>query len=119
VDFADIVGRGVRELGLDVVGKHVLLKPNMVEYERDSAINTHAAVVVGAAIAFRSAGAASVVIGEGPGHRRDIEYLVTATGLFDHLREERLAFVDLNHDDVVTTPLGSRFMGLDSLALPA
>jgi uncharacterized protein (DUF362 family) len=90
----------------------------MVEYERDSAINTHALVVVGAAIAFRAAGAASVVVGEGPGHRRDMEYLVTQTGLYEHLRDERIAFVDLNHDDVRDVSLGSRFTGLSSLALP-
>ena len=86
-DFAEIIGRGLRELGIDVRGRHVLLKPNMVEYESNTAINTHPLVVAGAALALRSAGAADVVVGEGPGHRRDIEYLVTQTGLYDHLRE--------------------------------
>jgi uncharacterized protein (DUF362 family) len=118
VDFADVIGRGLRDLGVDVRGRRVFLKPNLVEYERDSVINTHAAVVVGAAVAFRTAGAASVVVGEGPGHRRDMEYLVTATGLYDHLREERLRFVDLNHDDVAAVTLASRFTGLSELALP-
>ena len=32
--------------------------------------------------AMLRAGAASVVVAEGPGHRRDIEYLVTVTGLY-------------------------------------
>lgn len=118
VDFAEVIGRGLRELAVDVRGRRVFLKPNMVEYERDSAINTHAMVVVGAAIAFRSAGAASVVVGEGPGHRRDMEYLVTQTGLFEHLREERIAFVDLNHDDVADVPLGSRYTGMSTITLP-
>ena len=31
-DFKDIIGRGLRELGVDVRGRRVLLKPNMVEY---------------------------------------------------------------------------------------
>jgi len=60
-DFSDIVARGLRELGIDVRGRHVLLKPNMVEYESNAAINTNALVVTGAALAFRAAGAASVV----------------------------------------------------------
>jgi uncharacterized protein (DUF362 family) len=118
-DFADIVGRGLRELGVDVRGRRVFLKPNMVEYERETAINTHPLVVAGAAVALRSAGAAEVVVGEGPGHRRDIEYLLGATGLYEHLREERIRFVDLNHDDVRTVPLASRFTGLTDMSLPA
>src|SRR5579864_8684882 len=31
VDFADLITRGLRELGVSVAGKRVLLKPNMVE----------------------------------------------------------------------------------------
>ncbi len=117
-DFADLVARGLRELAVDVRGRRVLLKPNLVEYEAGSAINTHPAVVAGAALAFRAAGAAEVVVGEGPGHRRDMEYLLARTGLYDQLREHRVRFVDLNHDDVEYVALGSRFTGLDRLAFP-
>src|SRR3954469_5046831 len=69
VDFSDVIGRGLRELGVDVRGKRVFLKPNMVEYEPGTAINTNPLVIIGAAVAFRTAGAAEVVVGEGPGHR--------------------------------------------------
>jgi uncharacterized protein (DUF362 family) len=116
--FADLVTRGLSLLDVDVRGRRVLLKPNLVEYFPDRVINTDAALVAGAAEAFRRAGAKSVVVAEGPGHRRDIEYLVTATGLFDRLTEIKIPFVDLNHDDVRRVPLASRFMGLESLALP-
>jgi uncharacterized protein (DUF362 family) len=118
VNFEDIIRRGLRDLDVDVRGRRVFLKPNMVEYERESVINTNALVVVGAALAFRSAGAASVVVGEGPGHRRDMEYLVTQTGLHEHLREQRVRFVDLNHDDVAKVPTRSRFTRLGEVALP-
>lgn len=117
VDFAELIVRGLRELAIDVRGRRVLLKPNMVEYEGGGAINTHPLVVAGAALAFRSAGAADVIVAEGPGHRRDIEYLLTQTGLYDHLREHRLRFVDLNHDDVRLVPLRSRFTKLKAIAL--
>jgi uncharacterized protein (DUF362 family) len=117
-DFADLVYRGLRELGASVKGRRVFLKPNMVEYEPGTAINTHPQLVAGAAIACRRAGASEVVIGEGPGHRRDIEYLLTATGLADQLREQRIRFVDLNHDDVRMVRLNSWFTGLRELALP-
>jgi uncharacterized protein (DUF362 family) len=116
VDLSDVITRGLRELGADVRGKSVLLKPNLVEYAQGTVVNTHPLVVAGAAAAFLRAGAREVVVGEGPGHRRDIEYLLVATGLYDQLRELRIRFVDLNHDDVRMTPLKSRFTGLDALA---
>ncbi|HSJ40725.1 MAG TPA: DUF362 domain-containing protein [Xanthobacteraceae bacterium] len=118
VDFAELIGRGLQELRLDLRGRRVLLKPNMVEYESGRAINTSPFIVGGAAVAMRRAGASEVVIAEGPGHRRDTEYLITRTGLYDHLRDLRIRFVDLNLDDVREVPLRSRFMGLERLALP-
>jgi uncharacterized protein (DUF362 family) len=118
VDFSDLIGRGLRELGVDVRGRRVFLKPNMVEYEPGTAINTNPLVVIGAAMAFKTAGAAEVTVGEGPGHRRDTEYLITRTGLYDHLREHRIRFVDLNQDDVQDVALQSRYMRLEKLALP-
>ena len=119
IDLSDVIGRGLRDLGVDVRGRRVFLKPNLVEYDAGAPINTDPRVVAGAIVAFRRAGAAQVVVGEGPGHRRDTEYLLTATGLIDYLRDERVRFVDLNHDDVREVPLRSRFTGLDRLALPA
>jgi uncharacterized protein (DUF362 family) len=118
VDFADLITRGFRELGVSVAGKRVLLKPNMVEYEPGTAINTHPLVVAGAAVACRRAGAVDVVVAEGPGHRRDIEYLITSNGLYEQLKEHKLRFVDLNHDDVHEVALRSWFTGLRSFALP-
>jgi uncharacterized protein (DUF362 family) len=119
IDFSDLIGRGLREIGLDVRDRRIVLKPNMVEYERGTVINTHPSVITGAAIALRRAGARDVVVAEGPGHRRDIEYLTTTTGLYDYLREERIPFVDLNHDDVRPTQLRSWYTGLSELMLPA
>ena len=119
VDFADVISRGFRELGVDLRGKRVLLKPNMVEYEPGTAINTHPLVVAGAAVACRRSGAVEVVVGEAPGHRRDIEYLVSATGLLDQLKDHKLRFVDLNVDDVRMVPLATQFTALRQIALPA
>lgn len=118
VDFADIIGRGLALFDLRVQGRRVFLKPNLVEYEAGSVINTNPLVVAGAVQAFLRAGASEVVVGEGPGHRRDIEYLLTATGLSDVLADLRVRFVDLNHDDVARVPLRSHFMGLAELSLP-
>jgi uncharacterized protein (DUF362 family) len=117
-DLGDLIFRGLQILEPAVAGKRVFLKPNLVEYEPGTPINTDPMVVAGAADAFLRAGAREVVVGEGPGHRRDIEYLLTATGLYDRLVDLKIRFVDLNHDDVAVRPLRSRFTGLDSIALP-
>jgi uncharacterized protein (DUF362 family) len=118
IDFADVIARGLALFDLNVRGKRVFLKPNLVEYEAGTVINTHPRVVAGAIEAFLRAGADEVVVGEGPGHRRDIEYLLTATGMSDVLADLRVRFVDLNHDDVARVPLASRFTKLSELSLP-
>jgi uncharacterized protein (DUF362 family) len=120
VDFGDLIYRGLLDLDAAsrVRGRRVFLKPNMVEYEAHTAINTQAVVVAGAVAAFLKAGAREVVVGEGPGHRRDIEYLLVSTGLYDALRDLRVRFVDLNHDDVRVVRLGSNFTRMREIALP-
>jgi uncharacterized protein (DUF362 family) len=117
-DLTDDISRGLAMLGPDVRGKRVLLKPNMVEYEAGTAINTHPHVVAAAATALLKAGAREVVVAEGPGHRRDIEYLLAGTGMDDVLQDLRLRFIDLNHDDVKEVPLKSRYTDLNSMWLP-
>ncbi|MGH7542760.1 MAG: DUF362 domain-containing protein, partial [Gemmatimonadota bacterium] len=76
----DALRRGVELFDLTVRGRRVVLKPNFVEFDPQSVINTHPAVVAAAIEVFRSLDA-DVVVAEGPGHRRDNEYLLTATGI--------------------------------------
>lgn len=118
-DLTDVISRGLQVVGADVRGRRVLLKPNMVEYESTTTINTNPHVVAAAAEAFLKAGAIEVVVGEGPGHRRDIEYLLEGTGLGRFLGDLRLRFVDLNHDDVREVALKSHYTDLDTMWLPA
>lgn len=98
-DLAQRILQGVRECGLDVRGKKVLLKPNLVEFDPATCINTDVSVVAAAYEVFRSLGAAEVIIGEGPGHRRDTYSLVEMARYRDISRFDDL-FVDLNRDDV-------------------
>jgi hypothetical protein len=77
----DVVRRGVALCGVEVRNRRVVLKPNLVEFDPRGVINTHPALVAAAARAFRSLGAREVVVGEGPGHRRDNDYLLDASGL--------------------------------------
>lgn len=118
LDFSTLVFDALRELRVPVAGRSVVLKPNLVEYAAGAPINTHPNLVIGAAIALKRAGASAVAVAEGPAHRRDTEYLLRVTGLGAALREERVAFVDLNYDDVTSVRLRSRFTGLSELSLP-
>src|SRR6266481_6036368 len=114
----DIINRGVHLLKLDVKGKRIVLKPNLVEFDPAGVINTHPAVIEAAIDSFRSLGAREVVVAEGPGHRRDSEYLLTASGIYDVIREHRVRYVDLNTDDVRLTELRSDFTNLRQLYFP-
>ena len=121
-DLAAIIVAGMRELGVapaEVAGKRILIKPNLVEPRRGAEhINTHPAVVLGAAEAFLRLGAAGVVVGEGSGHCRDALMVLEESGLGEALRGERLPFVDLNADDWEDVPNAGGASGLASFALP-
>ncbi len=99
----DLVARmleGIRECGLDARGKRVLLKPNLVEFDSATVINTDASVIAAAVEVFERLGAAEVKIGEGPGHRRDtLDLADDARYRATVPRFERI-FTDLNRDDV-------------------
>jgi uncharacterized protein (DUF362 family) len=99
----DLVNRmleGIRECGLGVRGQKVLLKPNLVEFDPATCINTNVAVIAAALEVFRTLGAAEVWIGEGPGHRRDTYALAEMARYRSEIPQFDLRFVDLNRDDV-------------------
>src|SRR5712692_2637336 len=99
-DLASLLRRGAALCGLDPRGKRVLLKPNLVEFASTTAINTHVAVIAAAVELFRSLGAAEVMIGEGPGHRRDTLGLAEDAEYRRGIEKFDSLFVDLNRDDV-------------------
>jgi len=113
-----VVAQGLTAIGADVSGAHVLLKPNFVEYDPSSAINTDPRLVAAAALAFRRLGAASVTVGEGPGHRRDTQFVMGSSGLLDVLASIDVPFVDLNTDAVRPVRLHSSYTDLKELWLP-
>ena len=117
-DLERIVLDGLQLVGADVRRKSILLKPNLVEFVKGASINTDPRMVVAAANALRRLGASSVVVAEGPGHRRDTEAIAYASGLREALDDAGLRFVDLNDAPLVRTPLRTRFTGLDALWVP-
>jgi uncharacterized protein (DUF362 family) len=114
----DLVSRmleGIREVGLDVRGKRVLLKPNLVEFDAATVINTDAAVIAAALEVFQRLGAKEVKIGEGPGHRRDTLDLADDAKYRANVPKFDSIFTDLNRDDV--SPVGS-FAGESEFYFP-
>lgn len=116
--LCDTVLRGFALFGLDPRGLRVVLKPNLVEFDPNGVINTHPAVIAATVDALLSLGAAQVTVAEGPGHRRDNEYILTASGVLEVLRERQVRYVDLNFDRVSSVALGSGLSGLGRLHLP-
>lgn len=92
----------------EVRGKRVVLKPNFVEFHEVRPITTSVAVIRETVRMFRELGAASVVVAEGPGHRRDTEEVWAAAGLLKAAAEDGFEVIDLNVDDLgpfTMTPL--------------
>jgi len=108
----------LEEHRVDVRGRDVVVKPNLVEFEPESFINTNPLLVHAAVEAFRSRGAASVLIAEGPGHRRNTLDLADAAGYFKIVPKFEDSFVDLNLDDVTRVNLPRQFSRLGKVYLP-
>lgn len=113
-----ILGEALRLFPVNVRGKTVVLKPNLVDYLPGNAINTHPTLVLAAAEAFRRLGAESVVVAEGPGHQRDTQLVLSQSGYQESLRDEEIRFVDLNRDELIRTPLRASYTGMKQLWLP-
>jgi uncharacterized protein (DUF362 family) len=109
---------GLELFHLDLRGKTVLLKPNLVDYIPGNHINTHPLLVGAAVECFRRLGAKNVLVGEGPGHQRDTELVLLESGFSEELRQVKAPFVDLNRDELVLTPLLATYTGMNHLWLP-
>jgi uncharacterized protein (DUF362 family) len=116
-DLYDTMRRVLAAHQLNVRGRRVVLKPNLVEFEPGSAINTHPMLVHATLEAFRELGA-SVAIAEGPGHRRSTLDLADAAGYFQTIPEFENIFTDLNLDELSPVRLPHPVSRLRSLYLP-
>lgn len=114
----DTVRRILQDHKLNVRGRRVLLKPNLVEFEPASTINTNPLLVHAVYEAVRQMGAAKVHIGEGPGHRRNTLDLAEAAGYFQAVPKFEEVFIDLNLDAVSRVRLSRQVSGIQKLYLP-
>jgi len=118
-DLETLVFEGLVEIGADVAGARVFLKPNLVEFDPLRPINTDARLVAATAVALRRLGAVQVTVGEAPGHRRDLQYVAEQAGLIDALASIDVPFVDLNTQPVRHVPLRTSYTPLAELWLPS
>jgi uncharacterized protein (DUF362 family) len=118
-DLADVFRRQYESFRAEVplAGKRVVLKPNLVEYHRDKVINTNPRVVAAVIELCQREGAAEVIVAEGPGHWRNLEYLAAESGLGEVLKQYNVRLIDLNHDEPVKTLNLGRLTGLEYLYL--
>lgn len=114
----DSVRRLLVDHKLNVKGKHVVLKPNLVEFDPATTINTNPLLVHAALEAFRSLGAADVRIAEGPGHRRITMDLADAAGYFHTVPKFEEVFTDLNLDEITPVRLRRPISKLRTVYFP-
>ncbi|HZC23837.1 MAG TPA: DUF362 domain-containing protein [Candidatus Binatia bacterium] len=113
-----ILASGLRLFQINVQGKTVVLKPNLVDCIPGTPINTHPLLVFAAAESFRRLGAKCVLVAEGPGHQRDTQLVLYQSGYQTSLRDQGIRFIDLNRDELIRIPLRARYMGMKSIWLP-
>lgn len=117
-NLSDLLRQGLKNYNLNLSGKNVVLKPNLVEYNSARTINTNPILIAAAIDAFRSLGAKEVLVADGPGHQRDTEMLLELSGLDEVVKTQKTKFVDLNLDNIHRVPTATQYTTLQELWLP-
>lgn len=102
----------------DLKGKKVVIKPNMVEFQPEKPVCTNPTAIKAAVELADYLGAREIVIGEGPGHMRDTEFLLSQTGIGKICSKLGLQFIDLNLDNLERIDHKDGFSGIDAWYLP-
>jgi uncharacterized protein (DUF362 family) len=98
-------------------GARVVLKPNLVDYVQGQACFTDPRLTQAMIQLAREMGARDICVAEGTTFRRDAQAILDATGYAEMLARERVEFIDLNYDDLVSIPLTGSYTRLRSLYL--
>ena len=102
----------------DLKNKVVLIKPNMIDVIPGRPICTNPAVIKAAAELADYLGAKEVIVGEGPAHNRDTEFLLAQSGPGALYKQLGLRFVDLNLDDLEKMDNPEPFSKLEHIYFP-
>jgi len=93
----------------------VVLKPNLVDFVSGFPSFTHPRVTQTMIQLAREMGAREMIVADGSAFRRDMQAILDATGYTDMLAREKIPFLDLNYDDLVSIPLKGGYTRLKSL----
>lgn len=94
----------------DVLGKKVLIKPNLIDVIQGQNTTT-APQVVGAVIdVLRESGAAEIVVGDGPGFHQDARSVARNSGILETVEQRGVKFIDLNYDDPQPIPVNDGWL---------
>jgi uncharacterized protein (DUF362 family) len=99
----------------DLNNARIVLKPNLVDFIAGYPTFTHPRVTQAMIHLARELGARDIIVADGPAFRRDARAILDATGYTEMLAREKIAFVDLNYDDLVAVPLVGGYTRLKSL----
>lgn len=102
----------------DLTSARVVIKPNLVDFLEGHPAFTHPRVVESLIRFLRDEQKVkSLVVAEGTTFRRDSQAVLIETGFAEMLDKEKVEFVDLNYDDLVTIPLKGGYTPLRQLLL--
>lgn len=87
-------------LSPDVKNRHVVIKPNIVDFTPDKPIETDARLIEALILLLKSHGAGKITLAEGPAHNRDSEMIFHKTGYTSVAKRQAVSLIDLNYDDV-------------------
>lgn len=101
-----------------VKGRRVVLKPNLVATGARGPATTDTRFIEAAIGLFKDLGAGDIIVAEGAAFETDPETLLARTGLDTVLKRQGVRYVDLNHDDLVETPLKGGYSAIPTLFAP-
>ena len=106
------------QFNLNLNGKRVLLKPNLVDFHsEDHYINTNPLILAAAIELFGDLGA-KVIVAEASGLRRDTNTILYYTHYKEILEKFGVEFVDLNMDSVEKVTIASNLTKLNHFYIP-
>ena len=100
----------------NLAGTRVVVKPNLVDFVEGRPSFTNPRVVEALIQFLRDEQKVkSLVVAEGITFRRDSEAVLIDMGYAEMLQRQKVEFVDLNYDDLVTVPLNGGYTKLSQL----
>lgn len=107
-DISKDIALAMKEDGLKLKSKSVLIKPNFVEFHSGHPINTNVKLLKNIVEACFIVGASKVSIGEAAGHRRDPFYSLHKGDIRKEF-SSNVSLIDMNHGDIAKMKNHGRF----------